>query len=92
MVFHSFDQVKVYIQSYLKNLEENLLSPEDGTQLYLLFVNCFQVKDVPAVIRRFFFLSSTGVSFDVTLYCWYWSMTLFLTGLTVVLGSKGTGE
>lgn len=71
MVFHSFDQVKVYIQTYLKNLEENLLSPEDGTQLYLLFVNCFQVKDVPAVIRIFFFLSGTGVSFDVTLYCWF---------------------
>lgn len=42
----SFDQVKVYIQTYLKNLQENLLSPEDRTQLYLLFVSCFQVKNV----------------------------------------------
>uniref|UniRef100_H3D2U7 Uncharacterized protein n=1 Tax=Tetraodon nigroviridis TaxID=99883 RepID=H3D2U7_TETNG len=39
---YSFDQVKVYIQTYLKNLEENLLSPEDSTQLHLLFVSCFQ--------------------------------------------------
>lgn len=41
----SFDQVKTHIQSYLKNLEENLLNKEDRTELYLLFVNCFQVKD-----------------------------------------------
>lgn len=40
----SFDQVKAHIQTYLKNLEENLLSREDRTELYLLFVNCFQVK------------------------------------------------
>lgn len=40
----SFDQVKAHIQSYLKNLEENLLLSEDRTELYLLFVNCFQVK------------------------------------------------
>nr|XP_046232923.1 E3 ubiquitin-protein ligase rnf213-beta [Scatophagus argus]XP_046232924.1 E3 ubiquitin-protein ligase rnf213-beta [Scatophagus argus] len=39
---HSFDQVKAHIQSYLKNVEENLLSREDRTELYLLFVNCFQ--------------------------------------------------
>lgn len=36
--------MKVHIQTYLKNLEENLLSLEDKTQLYLLFVNCFQVS------------------------------------------------
>lgn len=36
--------MKVHIQTYLKNLEENLLSREDKTQLYLLFVNCFQVS------------------------------------------------
>ncbi|XP_076616648.1 E3 ubiquitin-protein ligase rnf213-beta isoform X2 [Chaetodon auriga] len=39
---YSFDQVKTHIQTYLKNLEENLLSGEDRTELYLLFVNCFQ--------------------------------------------------
>uniref|UniRef100_UPI0037E7EAB2 E3 ubiquitin-protein ligase rnf213-beta n=1 Tax=Semicossyphus pulcher TaxID=241346 RepID=UPI0037E7EAB2 len=39
---HSFDQVKGHIQNYLKNLEENLLCREDRTELYLLFVNCFQ--------------------------------------------------
>uniref|UniRef100_A0A3Q2ZEQ8 RING-type E3 ubiquitin transferase n=1 Tax=Kryptolebias marmoratus TaxID=37003 RepID=A0A3Q2ZEQ8_KRYMA len=39
---HSFDQVKTHIQNYLKNLEENLLDREDQTELYLLFVNCFQ--------------------------------------------------
>lgn len=49
-MFDSFDQVKVHIQTYLKNLEENLLSPEDSTQLYLLFVNCFQVKDFLVVL------------------------------------------
>lgn len=54
MVFDSFDQVKVYIQTYLKNLEENLLSPEDSTQLHLLFVSCFQVKDVSSGFLGFF--------------------------------------
>ncbi|KAF3854020.1 hypothetical protein F7725_014708 [Dissostichus mawsoni] len=39
---YSFDQVKAHIQTYLKNLEENLLNREDRTELYLLFVNCFQ--------------------------------------------------
>ncbi|XP_045924674.1 E3 ubiquitin-protein ligase rnf213-beta [Micropterus dolomieu] len=39
---YSFDQVKGHIQIYLKNLEENLLTREDHTELYLLFVNCFQ--------------------------------------------------
>ncbi|KAM9831669.1 E3 ubiquitin-protein ligase rnf213-beta [Neosynchiropus ocellatus] len=39
---HSFDEAKIHIQKYLKNLRENLLDPEDHTNLYLLFVNCFQ--------------------------------------------------
>ncbi|TNN34870.1 E3 ubiquitin-protein ligase rnf213-beta [Liparis tanakae] len=39
---HSFLQVKTHIQTYLRNLEENLLTREDRTELYLLFVNCFQ--------------------------------------------------
>ncbi|XP_056285146.1 E3 ubiquitin-protein ligase rnf213-beta isoform X2 [Pseudoliparis swirei] len=39
---HSFQQVKTHIQTYLRNLEENLLTREDRTELYLLFVNCFQ--------------------------------------------------
>ncbi|XP_040922673.1 E3 ubiquitin-protein ligase rnf213-beta isoform X2 [Toxotes jaculatrix] len=39
---YSFDEVKAHIQTYLKNLEENLLDREDRTELYLLFVNCFQ--------------------------------------------------
>ncbi|XP_054454921.1 E3 ubiquitin-protein ligase rnf213-beta [Anoplopoma fimbria] len=39
---HSFEQVKTHIQTYLKNLSENLLTREDRTELYLLFVNCFQ--------------------------------------------------
>ncbi|XP_029311958.1 LOW QUALITY PROTEIN: E3 ubiquitin-protein ligase rnf213-beta [Cottoperca gobio] len=39
---YSFEQVKAHIQTYLKNLEENLLNREDRTELYLLFVNCFQ--------------------------------------------------
>ncbi|XP_026207099.1 E3 ubiquitin-protein ligase rnf213-beta isoform X2 [Anabas testudineus] len=39
---YSFDQVKAHIQTYLRNLEENLLDTEDRTELYLLFVNCFQ--------------------------------------------------
>ncbi|XP_034715873.1 E3 ubiquitin-protein ligase rnf213-beta isoform X2 [Etheostoma cragini] len=38
----SFEQVKTHIQTYLSNLEENLLNREDRTELYLLFVNCFQ--------------------------------------------------
>lgn len=41
----SFDQAKAHIQNYLKNLQENVLDREDCTELYLLFVNCFQVKD-----------------------------------------------
>ncbi|XP_070782783.1 E3 ubiquitin-protein ligase rnf213-beta [Enoplosus armatus] len=39
---YSFDQAKAHIQTYLKNLEEKLLNQEDRTELYLLFVNCFQ--------------------------------------------------
>ncbi|XP_066560494.1 E3 ubiquitin-protein ligase rnf213-beta isoform X2 [Amia ocellicauda] len=39
---HSFEQVKGHIQEYLKNLEQNVLDKEDLSQLYLLFVNCFQ--------------------------------------------------
>lgn len=45
-VFISFDQVKAHIHTYLQNLEENLLSQEDRTELYLLFVNCFQVTEL----------------------------------------------
>ncbi|XP_062382955.1 E3 ubiquitin-protein ligase rnf213-beta [Sardina pilchardus] len=39
---HSFQQVKGHIQNYLQNLAENLMTKEDRTELYLLFVNCFQ--------------------------------------------------
>ncbi|KAJ3607854.1 hypothetical protein NHX12_024905, partial [Muraenolepis orangiensis] len=39
---YSFDKVKVHIQSYLKNLEDNIMQGGDRTGLYLLFVNCFQ--------------------------------------------------
>ncbi|XP_029934003.1 E3 ubiquitin-protein ligase rnf213-beta [Myripristis murdjan] len=39
---YSFDQAKAHIQNYLKNLQENVLDREDCTELYLLFVNCFQ--------------------------------------------------
>ncbi|XP_060951524.1 E3 ubiquitin-protein ligase rnf213-beta [Limanda limanda] len=40
---YSFDQAKTHIEIYLKNLEEKLLlDREDRTELYLLFVNCFQ--------------------------------------------------
>ncbi|XP_024140227.1 E3 ubiquitin-protein ligase rnf213-beta isoform X2 [Oryzias melastigma] len=39
---YSFDEVKTHIQSFLRNLEENLLDEGDRTELYLLFVNCFQ--------------------------------------------------
>ncbi|XP_047673206.1 E3 ubiquitin-protein ligase rnf213-beta isoform X2 [Tachysurus fulvidraco] len=39
---YSFDQVKGHIQTYLKNLEHNLLDDEDRMELYRLFVNCFQ--------------------------------------------------
>ncbi|XP_051523957.1 E3 ubiquitin-protein ligase rnf213-beta-like isoform X2 [Myxocyprinus asiaticus] len=39
---YSFKQVKKHIQSYLENLESKLLDQEDRTELYRLFVNCFQ--------------------------------------------------
>ncbi|KAM8837147.1 E3 ubiquitin-protein ligase rnf213-beta [Spinachia spinachia] len=39
---HSFEEVKTHIQTYLENLEENLLTKDNRTELYLLFVNCFQ--------------------------------------------------
>ncbi|CAK6965023.1 E3 ubiquitin-protein ligase rnf213-beta isoform X3 [Scomber scombrus] len=39
---YSFEQAKAHIQTYLKNLKENLVQREDHTKLYLLFVNCFQ--------------------------------------------------
>lgn len=48
----SFDQAKAHIQTYLKNLEENLLDPEDLTELYLLFVNCFQVQGSGGVLQN----------------------------------------
>ncbi|KAF7645355.1 hypothetical protein LDENG_00206190 [Lucifuga dentata] len=39
---NSFDQAKAHLQTYLKNLEDRVLNREDRTELYLLFVNCFQ--------------------------------------------------
>ncbi|KAF4106371.1 E3 ubiquitin-protein ligase rnf213-beta-like isoform X3 [Onychostoma macrolepis] len=39
---YSFKQVKKHIQKYLENLENKLLDQEDRTELYRLFVNCFQ--------------------------------------------------
>ncbi|KAK9965830.1 hypothetical protein ABG768_004896 [Culter alburnus] len=39
---YSFKQVKKHIQRYLEDLESNLLDQEDRTELYRLFVNCFQ--------------------------------------------------
>ncbi|XP_030630710.1 E3 ubiquitin-protein ligase rnf213-beta [Chanos chanos] len=39
---HSFKQVKGHIQDYLQSLEKHVLDQEDRTELYLLFVNCFQ--------------------------------------------------
>ncbi|KAM6951514.1 E3 ubiquitin-protein ligase rnf213-beta [Aplochiton taeniatus] len=39
---YSFNQVKGHISRYLQNLEENILDRKDRTELYLLFVNCFQ--------------------------------------------------
>ncbi|XP_069016032.1 E3 ubiquitin-protein ligase rnf213-beta [Embiotoca jacksoni] len=38
----SFEQAKAHIQTYLKNLQEKILHRDDHTELYLLFVNCFQ--------------------------------------------------
>ncbi|XP_070707447.1 E3 ubiquitin-protein ligase rnf213-beta [Pempheris klunzingeri] len=49
---HSFDQMKAHIQNYLKNLEENLLTKEDRTELYLLFVNCFQDSLLCSEVRE----------------------------------------
>uniref|UniRef100_A0A3P9JJC8 RING-type E3 ubiquitin transferase n=1 Tax=Oryzias latipes TaxID=8090 RepID=A0A3P9JJC8_ORYLA len=40
-----FEEVKTHIQTFLKDLEKNFLDAEDRTELYLLFVNCFQVKN-----------------------------------------------
>ncbi|XP_056089655.1 E3 ubiquitin-protein ligase rnf213-beta [Rhinichthys klamathensis goyatoka] len=39
---YSFKQVKKHIQRYLEDLEDKLLDQEDRTELYRLFVNCFQ--------------------------------------------------
>lgn len=41
---YSFQQVKDHIQGYLHTLQDHILDPGDQTELYLLFVNCFQVK------------------------------------------------
>uniref|UniRef100_A0A3B3SIL3 RING-type E3 ubiquitin transferase n=1 Tax=Paramormyrops kingsleyae TaxID=1676925 RepID=A0A3B3SIL3_9TELE len=41
---YSFQQVKDHIQGYLRTLQDHILEREDQTELYLLFVNCFQVK------------------------------------------------
>uniref|UniRef100_A0A3B5AS69 RING-type E3 ubiquitin transferase n=1 Tax=Stegastes partitus TaxID=144197 RepID=A0A3B5AS69_9TELE len=49
---YSFDQAKAHIQTYLKNLQENLLDKEDRTELYLLFVNCFQVKHADQFLQQ----------------------------------------
>ncbi|XP_016335836.1 E3 ubiquitin-protein ligase rnf213-beta-like [Sinocyclocheilus anshuiensis] len=39
---YSFKQVKKHIQKHLENLENKLLDQEDRSELYRLFVNCFQ--------------------------------------------------
>ncbi|XP_051530047.1 E3 ubiquitin-protein ligase rnf213-beta-like isoform X2 [Myxocyprinus asiaticus] len=39
---YSFKQAKKHIQRYLEDLENKLLDQEDRTELYRLFVNCFQ--------------------------------------------------
>ncbi|XP_036391600.1 E3 ubiquitin-protein ligase rnf213-beta-like [Megalops cyprinoides] len=39
---YSFEQVKGHIQSYLQSLQDHILDREDETELYRLFVNCFQ--------------------------------------------------
>ncbi|XP_048870948.1 E3 ubiquitin-protein ligase rnf213-beta [Brienomyrus brachyistius] len=39
---YSFQQVKDHIQGYLRTLQDHILEREDQTELYLLFVNCFQ--------------------------------------------------
>ncbi|TRY96584.1 hypothetical protein DNTS_014460 [Danionella cerebrum] len=39
---YSLKQVKKHIQIYLENLETKLLTKDDRTELYRLFVNCFQ--------------------------------------------------
>lgn len=64
----SFDQVKAHIQNYLKNLEENLLSPDDRTELSLLFVNCFQVLHLLTSSFRAMIQLST-VMFTVVFFC-----------------------
>lgn len=39
---YSFKQMRKHIQRYLEDLENKLLDKEDRTELYRLFVNCFQ--------------------------------------------------
>uniref|UniRef100_A0A8C4TA23 RING-type E3 ubiquitin transferase n=1 Tax=Erpetoichthys calabaricus TaxID=27687 RepID=A0A8C4TA23_ERPCA len=38
----SFAQVKPHLERYLQDLQENIFDKEDLTDLYLLFINCFQ--------------------------------------------------
>ncbi|XP_029943449.1 E3 ubiquitin-protein ligase rnf213-beta [Salarias fasciatus] len=49
---HSFEQVKTHIQTHLRNLQEKFLDREDHTELYLLFVNCFQDSLLSSRVRR----------------------------------------
>ncbi|XP_071387268.1 E3 ubiquitin-protein ligase rnf213-beta-like [Centroberyx affinis] len=49
---YSFDQAKAHIQTYLKNLQEKVLDREDRTELYLLFVNCFQDSLLCSEVRE----------------------------------------
>uniref|UniRef100_A0A3B3UFU9 RING-type E3 ubiquitin transferase n=1 Tax=Poecilia latipinna TaxID=48699 RepID=A0A3B3UFU9_9TELE len=60
---YSFDQVKIHIQNYLRNLENNLLDQEDRTELYLLFANCFQVHRLSdfVIVLLIFLCSCTYV-------------------------------
>lgn len=49
----SLKQVKKHIQSYLENLENKLLDKEDRTELYRLFVNCFQVCHIKCLYIKY---------------------------------------
>uniref|UniRef100_UPI00398F666A E3 ubiquitin-protein ligase rnf213-alpha-like isoform X2 n=1 Tax=Pristiophorus japonicus TaxID=55135 RepID=UPI00398F666A len=42
MLHYSFDKVKVFMQTYLSNLEEKIFLKDDLKELYLLFIKCFE--------------------------------------------------
>lgn len=52
--FFSFDEVREYLEQHLKTiLQSRILDGTDKTELYALYINCFEVRTLHFKIFRF---------------------------------------